>query len=426
MKKLRIAKIVGATLALAMAICISGNSNAHAAEITWTGGGGTDHSWNSTSNWEGGVVPTKDDTIVFDASKMDEDDSGSARVYVTGNVDAGSIVVKNDASVEIATFGADATMTVYGDIDASASKSTLLFDTYSSDTNTTANLTVKLGADITITNTRFGNFASSSYGVATLDINGSTVTLKDSVWVGYGGTQVADFAATKLTGAGVINIVNDALGNDSSVLNSLTTISATSDFSGVINIEEAAVLVVNSIDGLGSADVNINKGRLQLYYSAYRDDDLSSLKGLNITNAITVNGMYNDSDPNIYITTPVLDDGIEWPTIKLSKVTLNSNAGLATLEAYIDLAGIVDNGYCITYFNNSQKYILNGPTQCSANGGSSTTNDSSSSDNGSDSSYPGAPSTGLAKLASPLAALVAGIVAVAAVLAIRKRKTANK
>lgn len=408
MKKLRMAKIVGATLALAAAICISGNSNAQAQTITWVGSkDSTD--WSTATNWNTGTVPTKDDDVILDNTKVynySTDDTAYASIDMAGDVEVGSITVSGSGLASITAKDQDSTLTVYGDVISNVADKTLQFhgDTYNDYT-----LTVKLGA-----NAAFSGVAFATNNTI-LDLNGATLSIDGDFYM-----NASDLKDTsKITGKGVINVTAGTYGDDTTEVVSL---GVNNDYTGTTNVSGG--VMAYGLSSFGTSEVNVNGGTVSFaLYSTYGDD----LDGKSIANKININGLQANGYSNLQFDGKASDytDASTFQTVKVPNITLLTDAKFSASTVKVDVDGIVDNGHCITYSSSDKAALfLNAPTQCDYNTDVNSSSSTGSSDNGS--SYPGVPSTGLAKLASPLVALAAGIAAVVAVLAIRKRKTVNK
>lgn len=338
---------------------------AHAATITWTGGG-SDGNWSTSANWAGGVVPSSGDSVVIDNAA---NFSHGSRDDIVGLSLAG-ITFTNNASSHLVSITFVQNLTLTGPVTQAPS-----------DTNTTNTLdsasnakTLTLGADVAVTVTAGIGLGDTG---DTLALGSHTLTLTDS---GSGSPIVAIDADITGTGGIVYNgaATHYQLGGDNT-------------YSGPTHVIATGLPVTNTADNnmFGTSAITIeNAGAVHFSFNT----------NTTINNPITVSGTTNGSP----VTSLGFDDGgasnvvLTVPNLTLNGDTRFANDGTGTPPLVVNLAGITANNHCIEYLgyggtntDGPSNGFQNGPAGCNVD---------ASFDNNPDA--PGTPDTGFALVSS--------------------------
>ena len=199
--------------------------NAFAVTKTWTGNG-TDNNWSNTANWQSGVVPVNNDTIIFNSSSIarlnnTNDISGltgiSIQITTPG---AGPIVISGNA-LSIGGVG-------YGSVDMSGA---------------TQDLTINNG--ITIGYAELWNVNSGR----TLNLNGTVLNSSYDFAIGGSGNSIISGVYSGVAG----NIAENGPGS--------LTLSGANTFGGT-TILNGGMLNINNPAALGTGTLSINGGTI--------------------------------------------------------------------------------------------------------------------------------------------------------------------
>ncbi len=349
--------LIAGGLLLAVLVQLMLAQPAHAAAMTWSGGGdGTTIS--DTANWAGGVAPVDGDTLVFDSDTFDYSNYDTVLNNTSLTTIAGiTLQGANDGSVEIG--GNDLILT--GDITDSASGSMFV----------TLNLNITLGANIVVD----AGIGSSSV-TRTLDLSTFTLTNTNggSLWIqsdisGSGGLTLDGIASlygnNTYTGPTQVNATGAAWLYDVNALGSnvgATTISA----GGNLTMCTAANYPTQNMDI--SENITLSGG------APFNDIDVQFTCGLGggdpalagditFSGTVTITGDIDVSAVSKNVSFSNLVDNSNAVLLSYySKGTLTLNGTLQTPppEDVQTIAKGDDNATTTVSVLNNQKYVING------------------------------------------------------------------
>lgn len=334
------------TLLLSMTSLLAFAQVAHAATVTWTGGG-ADGNWSTPGNWSGSTVPANGDDVVIDNAANFANGSTNnipslslASLTFTNNVSGGGGV-----SIDVDD------LTITGPISQSISV-----------TNTSNDIdgSLTLGGDVTVTSRTGIDIGISG---DTITLGGHTLLFTDS-----GGTTAHNVSIRSvITGSGTVTFNGTA---------SFYILSGNNTYSGTTNLTNCNLMIGGDIDenAFGTSTINIGTGcGAEFNYSA----------NTTISNPIVISGTTGGS-PVVSLRFLTTGSGI---TFTVPNITLNGDTRFSNLDDQltINLAGITANGHCVQYLGNgtTNDGFTNGPAACLVDG-----------DTDPDASAPGTPDTG--------------------------------
>lgn len=343
-KKLR-GYIMSAALLLPAITTFIAPGVAHAATITWTGGG-NDGLWSNTANWAGGVAPVSNDIVTIDNSATFTHDSVDD---ITG-LDLAGINFINDAAGGSVDLKIDQGLQVHGPIAQDATV-TSTSDNIIGNTNSPSTI-LTLSADVTVTYNVGTNLIGNSNDI--VDISSHNLIFNE---LNSSSTATVNIGA-KITDAGSVTF-NAA---DTDFLISGTS----NDYSGTTTVAADKSLTANALTSFGTSDVTIGTAGSVAF-------SLAANANSTIANNFTITGVQSGTTP----TAMTFSNSVDAITLAVPHITLNGNSRLDnnTFGAHttqIDLAGITANAFCLDYVSDtnttaglaSDNGFLNGPDAC--------------------------------------------------------------
>jgi autotransporter-associated beta strand protein len=287
-----------------IALLMLGGLAAQAADYTWTGGGGIPNAWWGANNWDPGVVPTRTDTAIFDASCINY---LTINLNGTLNYSLADIYLTSPSDNIVLTNGNTARL---GNVDMSAATKDLTV------MNTSNNGRIGRGTDTDLTL----NAAS-----------GRTLT-----YSALASVLVDKMMTLNLSGVGAVNVEvpNLEMGREQTAAgspNAVTTLNISNgELSGFTNLRMWGITnIINQTGGLVSVGDGAGGGALVMAQS-------STDNGYN--NTYNLKGGTLRLEDGAKVTTSLSSGGTT--TFVFDGGTLQTTAGVSTYIA----GGYVENG----------------------------------------------------------------------------------
>ncbi len=301
-------------LILASAVLLFSSLLAHAAPITWTGGGG-DGLWNTPKNWSTNTVPTSSDDVTI----------GSATVTVTGlaafaNTVTCSGTLNINGSLNIASTSSFTTLNLQGGVLAPNGASTI-----------TGPLTLSGGSLIGA-----GNVTIS--GITTVMANGSlssSANVTNTGTINILGSSQLDFSTFTNNGTvniqsegGAAGVVGSTINNNGTIAKTVGTGSSILSFTTLTNtksiVADTGTLMVEGGGGTQTGSFSASSGAILLF--SVGNLTLSTGSTLGGTGTIDIAGAIFtlSADVTVNTTTLQLDGGAGFVFLGTNNLTINS------------------------------------------------------------------------------------------------------